>query len=151
MAAIFGTVGWVFASNAEAAKSWPTTEGVVVTNYISWYDYRDPKSGQTSKRAIRTFEYSYEVDAQRLTGTRYNVTGAGGPDEAYVPVGSKVTVHYDPAEPTTAGLNVDPLGENPWWYIATAGITALGMVFAFFGVRSWLRWRAAMRAPAQVP
>lgn len=148
MAAVFGVLGWSFASTVAATKAWPTTEGVVVKHEVTEYDYRDPKNGQLYKRSKIDFAYSYEVAGKSYTGTRFNVSGAGRPMADYEPLGAAVVVHYDPADPATAGLSVEGAAENPAWFYASGALAALGAVLAFFGARSFLRWRAASRSSA---
>jgi len=94
-----------------AAQSWPGAPGVIVYSQVQVH------SGGESTSVVPVIRYSYEVNGQTYQGNciragdkkmRIQRGGSAPYDtvERY-PVGSNVTVFYDPADPT------------PYWLVTT--------------------------------
>jgi len=152
MAAPFAIIGSRLGDRAEAARSWPTTEGVIVRSEVTEHEYRDPKDGETRSRLDIDFAYTYEVDGRRHEGHDYDVTGGwDGSDlrriAAAHPPGAHVRVYYDPSAPARAGLSNEGTIMAPLFVRIGALLGAIGLVFAFFSARSLLRRRSSVRAP----
>lgn len=100
-------------------KSWPTAPGVVVSSEI---DVRDGRS-DVDEVPVTTYHpavhYAYDVDGRRYVGERITCGDFGSTDlggrravaERY-PLGSTVTVHYDPDAPQLAVLEPGPVAFN---------------------------------------
>lgn len=107
MGAAFFGAGQYYGGKFEERGSWPSTEGVVVTNVAGTHMVRDSKTGYWHERAHRNFEYTYAVDGRTYTGTEYGYHEGGFVDmDARYPVGTKMPVFYDPADPSQAALVV---------------------------------------------
>ena len=124
-------------------EAWPTTDAVVVVNEIRIVQGLKLNTSYP----LLTLEYTYEVAGRSYTGKNVNVDGTAVKfdDKAY-PVGSRMPVRYDPADPSIAGANIELAPEMKGYgliYLG-AGIAALGLFLAFFAVRSWLRQRGAL-------
>jgi hypothetical protein len=117
----------------EAVRSewFDTTPGIVTKSEIT----RDGRGRPTFE-----FEYTYTVNGQQFTGTKYDMQ-PHFVNNAYFyaahdanPVGAPVTVHYDPGEPTTAylapGVRSDFLF-SLWW------MTPFNLVWIGF---AWVAW-----------
>ncbi len=97
--------------SARGSESWPTAEGTVSESEVFEY-YADTAMYQA------LVSYSYVVDNTRYTGMTvgYDVGGSSDPASqreiaARYPVGSKVTVYYDPANPQIAVLEPGAKGD----------------------------------------
>lgn len=109
-----------------AARSWPTTPGRIVQRGIAEYG---PASGSKARFEVAV-AYTYTVEGKAYTGARAR-TGHVlrlEPDarRAADQVPDAVTVHYDPADPSNALLELDSL----WLVLLPA---ALGVAFLALG------------------
>jgi hypothetical protein len=105
------------------AQSWPRVTGTIVRSEVE--SFREMTGGHTSIMYRPAVEYAYTVGALALRGTQIKLamTTSGSQDYAQsvvkkYPQGSKVDVHYDPANPATAALE-NPTGAT-WWVAALA-------------------------------
>jgi len=120
------------------AQLWPTTKGTVLTSDITI----EPVMGNPMSTPWVT--YSYEVGGQTLEGAGLRVGVPhyfNKPDKAAAlaaqyPVGSQVTVHYDPATPANTALDL-AIGEGytPLMIYSFGGtLLVLGIFSAVMGV-----------------
>jgi hypothetical protein len=110
--AIIIAIGFLVHLRAQAkgrkAQLWPTTKGAVLTSDVAVVQMM---GNPMSTPAVT---YSYEVGGQALQGAGLRVGAPrlfNKPDKAAAlaaqyPVGSQVTVHYDPATPTNTALDL---------------------------------------------
>ncbi|MBN1120785.1 MAG: DUF3592 domain-containing protein [Anaerolineae bacterium] len=113
--------------SARGSTSWPTVEGTIKESEVFEY-YTDTAMYQA------LVSYSYVVDNTRYTGMTvgYEVGGSSNPApqreivERY-PVGSKVTVYYDPNDPQIAVL--EPGAKGSIW-----GPVIRGTLLLFIGL-----------------
>jgi hypothetical protein len=115
--AIIIGLGFLLHMRAQAqgrkAQLWPTTKGTVLTSGVAI----EPVMGNPMSTPAVT--YSYEVRGQALQGgglrvgvPRYfNKPDKASALAAQYPVGSQVTVHYDPETPARAALDL-AIGEG---------------------------------------
>lgn len=134
-AASFGA-GRYYGGKFEERSSWPSTDGVVVTNFATTYKHRNPKTGFWEDRVSRVFEYTYDVDGRTYTGDElgYGEGGFVDMDERY-PVGSKVEVFYDPSDPSQAALIVGYSISPTPFYAMSIGMLVLCLPFAYGSYR----------------
>ena len=132
------TVAGHFVSVAEDRHSWSSTPGVVLTNYVSTWQQRDTKTGSLSSGTYRVFAYTYEVDGDPYEGSSYgfgdDTVNAVDFDAKY-PVGTAVTVFYDPDEPSDAALFVDAVISPTPFYAVGLGLIVLGLPFGYLAYR----------------
>lgn len=123
----FSGVGGLFRSNA--SKSWPTTQGTVVSSGV-----RVPKS---SSKSLYTpvVRYEYHVDGHKHTSARVSFGDASTSHSsdaqkvvARYPAGSSITVHYSPKDPASSVLEAGITGAN--YFVPLMG-------FGFFGAGLW--------------
>jgi hypothetical protein len=110
--AIIIAIGFLVHLRAQAkgrkAQLWPTTKGAVLTSDVAVVQMM---GNPMSTPAVT---YSYEVGGRALQGNGLRVGAPrlfNKPDKAAAlaaqyPVGSQVTVHYDPATPTNTALDL---------------------------------------------
>ena len=97
----WSAVGAVGFFNALVSKGWPTTVGKVVSSRVV------SPSGKATKY-IADISYTYTVDGIDYTSDNYMATAARGDSQwareivGQHPVGSEVTVHYNPKKPAAA-------------------------------------------------
>lgn len=135
------------------ARAWPTTAGTVVTSTVASRvlspDDPNYNPGDTNVTNEPRVEYEYTVAGKTYRGRRIDL---GEKTSSYeleaildrYPVGTAVTVYYDPADPNTAVLDRD----MAWWVWAVgigcvllavgAPLVAAGVYF--YGV-DWLKAR----------
>lgn len=120
-------------------RSWPATDGVVTGASISEHKRRSGRRGLFNAPLRNTYyqpviRYTYRVGGAAYEGSRYK-NGWGGdwmhPDRARVeavlnqhPDGKQVKVHYDPADPAQAYLEVQETDAN------LTGLGVSGLIFA---------------------
>jgi Protein of unknown function (DUF3592) len=114
---------------ASAAARWPTTTGTILSSVAEPHRTLVPGGrGQTATMWSSVIEYSYRVQDRDYHGTRlaFGADVAGPRDlaektAARYPVGSKVTVHFDPA--------------NPSWLTSIVTAAFFGLALFFSGWR----------------
>lgn len=124
-----------------AVRRWPTINGRIVSSGIHEFQRRRDKPLRTMRgpRMMKTMympvvEYSYTVggrdhvsrsiwDGTEVSGSRVYAQGIAG----RYPVGRMVTVHYDPADPAKAALEV---GGGWHWAMLAGAVIA-------FAVAAW--------------
>ncbi len=115
------------------AQLWPTTKGTVLSSEVAI----EPVMGNAMSMAA--VAYSYEVGGQTLQGRGLRVGKPryfNKPDKAAAlaaqyPVGSQVTVHYDPTTPARTALDL-AIGEG---YVPLA-MYSFGGTFLVLGIFS---------------
>ncbi|MDD5466249.1 MAG: DUF3592 domain-containing protein [Anaerolineales bacterium] len=118
---------------AEASQGWPATTGQITQAQVSRSTHTD-SDGDTSTSYTPHVEYSYRVAEQEFTGKNitFGLTQSfSQPAKAQAvlaryPVGSQVSVYYDPNQPGDAVLERKAGG-------FTASL-AIGAIFLLLGV-----------------
>jgi len=139
-----GVLFWVgthLANAAQERRSWPSTEGVVTTNWRATEPsvVRDSKTGNTRAVWNAILEYTYEVEGREYTG---NGSGYGqidpGESQTRFAVGNQVAVFYDPKEPSHSALTLDTGDAGdftaPFFWVG-AGVMLLGAPFGYLSYR----------------
>lgn len=145
-ATLFGMIGLVFTglgvARTHAAHSWPDVEGKVVRSRLVPASEDNPTMAEVL--------YSYDVGGVSYRGDRISYAELRAPilsdmTQARYPAGARPRVHYDPADPTRAVLEVEV--RVSYWIAAVLSLLAL-----LWGVREWVaeagRERAARDASA---
>jgi hypothetical protein len=125
-----GVLIWTFAQQVRAAR-FPATEGT-----ITRCEVRTTPDGEDVTHQLDV-AYEYEVGGKRYTGTRYSYdevvtnTSAWHTVRDKLPVGSRVPVTYNPADPAASVLHPGPSG---------FGLAMLWLLTPFnvFMVAGWL-------------
>lgn len=143
---VMGALEW---KRAAASQSWPTASGVITESRVV-----ESSSGRRRGRSYTAkVEYAFQVDGQDVKGTRISYrlqpSGQSGASErvAQYPLGAPVTVHYDPADPSQAVLEV---GWDAWnAFPIGIGLFALGFcaVFLYLTFRITRRMMKSVRPP----
>jgi hypothetical protein len=149
---LFGS--W-FIIEGDAIDAWPTTDGEVVSVTVRSRVHVSPHgagSGSTARRTrdyYPSITYRWTIDGQSYTGSRYalgyehpsfETRQAADAAAAAITAGSRVRVHYDPADPASAVLDREARQVR---YIPLL----LGLLFAVTG-GALFRYRAAIAASA---
>jgi hypothetical protein len=118
-------------SKAKKAQSWPNVPGNVLSSEMTM-STREDSDGDVSTVYYPNVVYTYSVDGNTYTSDAIGVGKASTTQAkaaqilAGYPVGTAVTVYYNPSDPTQAVLN--PKGSN---FIA---FLLLGIVLIVIGV-----------------
>ena len=141
IAAIFGAIsywyGWRTTKKNKAAAKWPTVSGVIISAELDSYVKRDD-DGDATTMYTPLITYEYEVEGQVYTNNRVRVQAYVATNMQSVsrkkleeyPVGSAVTVHYDPFNPEDALLEIDAAKINvPMIIGIICGIVVLYVAF----------------------
>lgn len=137
-----------FVGVADARHAWSPTPGVIVTNFVSTYTTRDTKTGATYDHMSRNMKYTYEVDGRAYEGSDYGFgdeTVATVDFDAKYPVGTAVTVFYDPEDPSQAALFVGASLSPTPFYALGIGLIVLGLPYGY------LAYRMATARPRRIP
>lgn len=107
------------------SRGWPTAEGTVTVARVT----------RESREPTVWFSYQFLVNGHSYESSRYDTSGGSGGQEivAANPVGTRVLVHYDPADPARSVL-VAGLGIGHWLTFG-AGIVVV--------VVGWWQFRTA--------
>ena len=122
---IFGILGVAFIAfalisrkKAETSQSWPVTTGSITRADLQEHISYDDDTGGTTRSYEPRITYTYNVAGQPLTSTKIGF-GANSFDYNHAqeilnryPVGTPVTVHYDPNDPGKAVLETKPAGSK---------------------------------------
>jgi hypothetical protein len=139
---------------ASRTRRWVTTEGVIQSSTVARRDPppRDPNEDEDdSFRPLPLYRpelrYTYRVGDQSFTGSRVDVQEVEVSSEERVRKivdryarGAKVTVHYDPSNPSQSVL--EPGAHATTWVLPTIGVTFLIVAGAFFVFIRWYSSRS---------
>ena len=121
--------GYTIYATGEASKSWPTASGTIIESRV--VSSQDSDGGVTYKASIG---YSYSVSGRTYSSGTVSSGDYGSSDRSHAqgvvsdhPLDSKVTVYYDPANPTNALL--EP-GIPMFSFLM---VTLIGVLFAVIG------------------
>ena len=125
---------------ARAAREWPSTPGKVVASNSELRDVRvldDSRENGYSfeQRNFANIVYEYSVSGQTLSNNRVSIGENRGNFQvaetiARYPVGTVVTVYYNPLHPRDAVLERD-LPQGLWGCLGIGTAIALAVVFGF--------------------
>jgi len=125
-------IGVIGLRQAAASRDWPTTQGVIVSSAVERVRRNDPDRGFTTTFHAR-ISFNYSVGGEPYTGDRVGFGDYGSNTNHHArsvvrqyPVGSQVTVYYDPNRPQSSLL--EP-GVRPMAFV----IPGLGAAFVLFG------------------
>jgi len=130
-----------YLADAQATAKWPTVEGTVLETRI--HTYKSTSGSGSKKRTTTMYEpivvYRYEVDGKTYTHDQVEFASGGSSSASSAkktihryPVGSKVTVYYDPELPQNALL--EPGAK--WYAYMPLGF---GVLFALVGGLTFIR------------
>lgn len=132
---------WRTRQRLQASAGWPTTEGEVVETQIRREESATGEDDDTMVRFYPEIRYTYRVLGQTYTGTRLSFGGPAGylnrAEAAAVlnryPVGGRVMVYYNPANPQEAVLErrAEGVGCN---FVVGAAFFLLGLVLLLVGL-----------------
>ena len=134
LAATFLGLGGVLVTGAglyraHAASSWPGAEGEIVRSRFT--------SGRTETSHRVEVEYTFEVEGRTYRGSRISYTLTRGPGftrgaRSRYPAGTRVTVRYDPTDPTRSVLEV----RIPSLYL---GVFIVSLMALSWGLARWIQ------------
>jgi hypothetical protein len=127
---------------AKAAEAWPTVNGTIVSSRLDQNTRTERRDGRsyTHTSYAPVVEYTYDVGGKTYQGNHifpgatmsYDLGTAQNIVNRYQP-GSTAAVHYDPANPMDAVLEIKAKGGNMFMIIG--GVFAvLGVVVCCIGV-----------------
>ena len=140
---LFGAFGIYFLFTANESLSWASVKGSVVQTQVLTEVLQGPDPTRTSSpiEYYVSVEYTYDVEGSPYVSSRYSLGGGSRATDLYseraeaeaeaaerFPVGSALTVRYDPKEPTSAVL-------APGWNWGTFVPLLFGL---FLGGSGWL-------------
>lgn len=138
--AIIGAIEW---DRAAESAGWPTAPGVVTESRV--VHSASSRRGSTKHHWSARIAYRFEVSGERYEASRIGFRiesqseGSARALAARFPVGSAVTVHHAPEDPTCACLEPGA-GEGQWLPLA---LGALAVV-----VGGWVGWFVPRRIRA---
>lgn len=123
-----------FKRQADASTRWPSTKGVILSSKVK-APPAPSSTGSGRNRAVHVprISYRYSVNGREYVDNRPTigkVNGKGDSEKlvARFPKGAKVTVYYNPEDPSRAVLVRGMGGRNPFW-IGVPLVVALGLIF----------------------
>jgi hypothetical protein len=118
--------GWTILQDARASMSWPTAEGVIGRSEVT--ESSDSEGGTSYSPEVT---YTYQANGLLQEGERikfgensYSSRRRAEEIIAQYPVGTRVTVHYDPEQPDHSVLEPGVTGGS---YI----VLGIGLIFLF--------------------
>lgn len=133
---LFAGLGLLLNGAGLESENWPTVEGTITVSRVRSYEDSDQNTMYEAD-----VEYDYIAKDRRLTGNRITAIAVANSSRRVIedliapyPVGSAVTVYYDPDNPERSVLETGG-GEFSWVFVAFGGFfAALGAVIALAGV-----------------
>jgi hypothetical protein len=139
IAGVFVVIYWYFRWKANVRTGWPTVTGTIIAS-VTFVE-----EGEYGKTTYPSVSYSYEVAGRIYEGDRIEWSGPLWTDNlqrlqrfgSAHPVGSRVTVYYDPDNPANALLEPKALGAAEMFlYLAVLfGIVGLLLLALLFSAR----------------
>jgi hypothetical protein len=133
--AAFGAVGlwrgWRDLGRARASASWPRTDGEIVGADLQVEGYHD--DGEAMQRAVIRYRYDVGGESHRAERVFFGddvalrFTGPGRRRLDAYPVGRRVSVAYDPADPRRAVLEPGVSGAVRLSVLVALAIALLGL------------------------
>ena len=124
------------------AESYPTTTGIVTGAEVSHHTSTDSE-GRTTTTHRADITFRFEVDGRAYTGDTYRYGAMSTSDRSYVasvleryPVNSEVIVHYNPADPSDAVLEVGVSGMELLFLLFLTPFNLIGLWLLGVVVRS---------------
>lgn len=122
-ALLLALMAWAAIRRVRTIRAWPTADGVVVSSFVDRLTTSRSRGGRTATTPfyVPRVVYRFRVEGVDIDGDqlgrsrRSSAFKAAEAVTAAYPAGTRVVVHYDPDQPTTAV--VDP----------TAGVLPLGL------------------------
>ena len=114
-------------SNSSGLETWPNTQGIVTMSYV---DHGIPDTSQRNTRY--QFSYEYQVDGKTYRSDRYSYASVGGNQSEGVKrfnKGDKVTVFYNPDDPSSATL----IKQGPGLFVYLILVLGLGFLLMAIG------------------
>lgn len=142
MALLIALITRVAEKRIETARDWPLAEGVIVASGVEEVRVHDSGSGVGAlpRRTLYRAEvlYRYKVGAADLVGSRVDfgprvyssLRRLAGRTTESRPAGTRVVVHYDPANSADSVLDLSPRGLWIGW-VAAAALAAGAVLLAF--------------------
>jgi len=134
----FVIIGRVATKRSKTAQAWPTVPGTVMrSEVVTHTDYDSDSNASTSYEPVVAYQYS--LMGQVMTGTRiaYGANRFSYKKCAEIcagyPVGSQVTVHYNPEKTVDATLEVVARGGKVFTVVGIIAL-ALGVVALVVGL-----------------
>ncbi|MFI5014980.1 MAG: DUF3592 domain-containing protein [Hyphomicrobiales bacterium] len=122
---------------ARASRSWPTIAATVLSGQVTEKTNFDAETG-SSTVYVPNLRYSYEVGGKSFEGHRLRLgevemskKGALAVLARY-PVGSRIEVHYDPAEPSSA--TIEAKGAGIGYLVFGVVALTLGLLYIVYRV-----------------
>lgn len=140
-----GKYSWLQGSETRKSKFWPHTNGIIIEA-----EYRDNRRSM-NKVAINLgkvwwAKYSYEINGKHYFSSvnRLFETPPAFDNKKHQ-VGTKVTVYYDPSEPSNAALEPGLQLQNYWTFLIYQVIILIvcgAVIWVFFlNIEAILSWR----------
>lgn len=127
-----------YSRTAHATTRWPSTKGVIVISEVKAPPRRSSSSSKANRTHVPRVSYRYTVNGREYVDNRPtigHVKGKGASEKfvARFPVGARVTVYYNPDDPSRAVLVRGMGGRNPFWVgIPLVAVMGLILVIAAF-------------------
>ena len=138
---------------AYESRSWPNTQGTVISSYIDKRSHRDSNK-RTSIVYTPKIQYQYQVEGKHYTCKRIAFGGESGGKRSKAkkvvdryPSGKKVTVYYNPQDPKVAVLKAG------FSWGAILAFLAGGIFFGVgvMGFKAYRRNKEERNRPGQPP
>lgn len=134
-ALVLGGFGWSKYRLGEASTSWPTVDGQIVSAKL------DSTRSDGKTKYQPSVSYNYTVDGTSYVGARISaISSYGSRGKADVVLaryrtGTKVSVHYDPANPRSSVLEPGAGRDAVFILVAAAACLALAMLILVSALR----------------
>jgi len=108
---LFGTLAWHAWRDRQASRNWPSTDGEIIESRPHTHNTSESQVATPNHEWDVNLAYRYTVNGTTYTGRRLRALGAryGSEQEAAAalqafPVGARIKVYYDPADPQSSVL-----------------------------------------------
>ena len=134
--AIFTFFGFKFIRQQQAAQNWPSVQGMITDTYIKESVNESFDETDDTITYVPKVVYEYMVDGEVYSSMQLTIGFERSYDRRQkaeevltsYPVGVRVNVYYDPANPAEAALNRDLNGFNNVALIVGIVLLAIGVI-----------------------
>ncbi|MEM1353813.1 MAG: DUF3592 domain-containing protein [Planctomycetota bacterium] len=125
-ALLFAAMGFYSIWQVREAANWPQTTAALTRCEMGKDSDGDP---------VIKVKYRYRVDGRSYTGERYSLVGLGEREQQRFvdshPIGTSITIYYDPTDPDRATIRRDHGSARPWGWFFCPGIVVIGLIVLF--------------------
>lgn len=118
-----------------ASRDWPSVQGTIGSAHIT--EHSSSRRGRTTRWWNVNFDYHYEVNGDRLSGSSYEKEHSADAAQANLqskPPGTPIGVYYNPTSPADHRLTPGISDAEILWIIAAVAVSSVALIACAYGM-----------------